>query len=117
MVVGHPRCPTGYEVEAGQSRSDGTGSKTRQQTGHDRRAQEKDAQEQEALRITGSYEGFYCPQSGRISFLRKNVQTNDTFQVFTGNLSMAGSKNFMGGVFAQESGAGLVGEYSFSAQK
>jgi len=59
MVVGHPRCPTGYEVEAGQSRSDGTGSKTRQQTGHDRRAQEKDAQEQEALRITGSYEIFY----------------------------------------------------------
>jgi transposase InsO family protein len=27
--------------------------------GHDRRAQEKDAQEQEALRITGSYEVFY----------------------------------------------------------
>ena len=62
MVVGHPRCPTGYEVEAGQSRSDGAGSKTRQQTGHDRRAQEKDAQEQEALRITGSYEIFYNRQ-------------------------------------------------------
>jgi len=30
--------------------------------GHDRRAQEKDAQEQEALRITGSYEIFYNRQ-------------------------------------------------------
>jgi hypothetical protein len=66
---------------------------------------------------SNNIEGFYCPLSGRISFLRKNVQTNDTFQVFTGNLSMAASTNYMGGTFLQESGAGLVGEYNFSAQK
>src|SRR5918911_187785 len=44
---------------------------------------------------SNNIEGFYCPLSGRISFLRKNVQTNDTFQVFTGNLSMAASTNYM----------------------
>jgi len=27
---------------------------------------------------TNNIEGFYCPLSGRVSFLRKNVQTNDT---------------------------------------
>lgn len=33
--------------------------------------------------------GFYCPSSGRISFLRNNSTTNVTFQVFVGDLSDA----------------------------
>ncbi|MCI0465742.1 MAG: hypothetical protein L0Y57_01860 [Beijerinckiaceae bacterium] len=59
--------------------------------------------------------GFYCPLSGRISFLRKNAGTNDTFQVYTGSLSSPGTAIRMGGVFANFSG--LLGEFNFSASK
>lgn len=65
---------------------------------------------------TNPIEGFYCPRTGRLSFLRKNRSTNDTFQVYSGNLSDTGKKLFMGGVFAQETGTQL-GEYNFSASK
>ena len=55
--------------------------------------------------------------SGRVSFLRKNVQTNDSFQAYVGNLSMAGTKNYMGGTFLQEDVSGNLGEYNFQASK
>src|SRR3954452_25148725 len=29
-------------------------------------------------------QGWYCPATGRFSFLRKNASTNDTFQVYAG---------------------------------
>jgi len=64
-----------------------------------------------------SIQGFYCPESGRITFLRKNVHTNDTFQVYSGNVSMSGDALRMGGIFAEENQANLLGEYNFSAQK
>jgi hypothetical protein len=66
---------------------------------------------------SNNIQGFYCPLSGRVSFLRKNVQTNDTFQTYVGNLSMAGAKNYMGGTFLQEDVSGNLGEYSFQASK
>jgi hypothetical protein len=64
--------------------------------------------------------GFYCPTTGRISFLRKIATTNDTFQVYTGNLSnvFAGSPLQMSGTFTVPTVAGgPLGEYPFSAAK
>jgi hypothetical protein len=61
-------------------------------------------------------QGFYCPGSGRISFQRKNVSTNDTFQTWTGNLSDPGAHLLIGGTFTQGV-APNVGEYGFYATK
>lgn len=78
------------------------------------------------LPITGSIyvmnriEGFYCPSSGRISFLRKTT-SNVSFQVWTGNLSQAvpGLPVYMSGILASEDFAlgGDVGEYNFFGTK
>jgi len=64
-----------------------------------------------------SIQGFYCPHSGRIQFLRKNLVTNDTFQVYTGNLSMVGQSLRIGGTFAEDDQIGALGEYNFWAVK
>jgi hypothetical protein len=56
--------------------------------------------------------GFYCPQSGRISFLRMDPTSKQTYQTWTGNLSYPGSTTYMAGAFAQEVG-GTPGEYDF----
>jgi hypothetical protein len=64
--------------------------------------------------------GFYCPASGRISFLRIIPSNNETFQVFIGNLSdkpNSGNKRLMGGTFFEETGPStLLGEYEWIAQ-
>jgi hypothetical protein len=60
-------------------------------------------------------EGFYCPCSGRISFLRKDPTNNDTFQTWTGNLSDPGLTIYMAGTFTSPSFN--RGEYDFFAQK
>jgi len=62
-------------------------------------------------------QGFYCPDSGRFSFLRQNAQNKETFQVYSGNLSIAGETVRMGGTFAEENQANALGEYNFQAQK
>jgi hypothetical protein len=77
------------------------------------------------VRITGTIyntnviEGFYCPSTGRISFLRKTTR-NVSFQVFTGNLSqrIPGRRLWIGGTFASEDYnlGGNLGEYSFLAK-
>src|SRR3954451_14005105 len=67
--------------------------------------------------VINNVQGFYCPLSGRVSFLRKNAQTNDTFQAYVGNLSITGNKNYMGGTFLQEDVSGNLGEYNFQASK
>jgi hypothetical protein len=67
-------------------------------------------------------EGFYCPPTGRISFLREDPRTRRTYQVFTGNLSVPGGASStggstgtcMGGVFSQEIPS-VLGEYDFFA--
>jgi hypothetical protein len=58
--------------------------------------------------------GFYCPQSGRIHFLRKN-SNGATIQDYTGNLSqvLAGSPLLMAGTWASDGGS--FGEYNWSA--
>lgn len=63
-------------------------------------------------------EGFYCRYSGRIVFARKNNASNDTTQVWSGNLSEANTVLRMAGTFAVvNSGGGSFGEYNFNASK
>lgn len=59
-------------------------------------------------------EGFYCPRTGRIVFLRKFAVSNDTFQVFVGNLASDAARDRMAGTFAALSGRA---EYSFHATR
>jgi hypothetical protein len=65
--------------------------------------------------IVNNVEGFYCPGSGRISFLRKDKITNDTFQNWTGNLSDPGANVVIGGTFTSPSFNS--GEYGFFTVK
>ncbi|MGH6848277.1 MAG: hypothetical protein ACREC0_12820 [Methylocella sp.] len=65
--------------------------------------------------VTANIEGFYCPFSGRISFVRKDTRTNDTYQTWTGNLSDPGTKLLIGGTFTSPSFN--AGEYGFYAVK
>ena len=65
-------------------------------------------------------EGFYCPFSGRIQFVRKLPANNDTLQVWTGNVSQDGAVDRMGGTFTSVStalGGGSLGEYNFQGSK
>jgi hypothetical protein len=62
--------------------------------------------------------GWYCPETGRISFLHKNAGNANTVRVFTGNLSdeIAGESSFIGGtVSVFDANFGDYGEYNFSA--
>jgi hypothetical protein len=59
--------------------------------------------------------GFYCPMSGRISFLRVTPSNGNVFQTWTGNLSDPGTRVLIGGTFVAF-GANN-GEYSFYATK
>src|ERR1700690_1212940 len=61
---------------------------------------------------TADVDGYYCNNSGRISFLREDPSSLETYQVFTGNLSYPGSPTYMSGVFDQEIGV-TPGEYDF----
>lgn len=73
-----------------------------------------------ATGANGPIIGFYCPSSGRITFLRNDPTTNETFQVFVGNLSdtpTAGNQRRMGGTFMEETGpTALLGEYEWFAE-
>jgi hypothetical protein len=71
-------------------------------------------------------EGFYCPGSGRISFLRYAGATLTPKQHWSGNLSqsVAGLPLRIGGLFAtfdhnniSGTSGGSLGEYNFSATK
>lgn len=62
-------------------------------------------------------QGFYCPFSGRITFLRKAAVNNDTFQVYSANLGQvfSGFPLRMSGTFSSMGAS--FGEYSFFASK
>jgi hypothetical protein len=62
-------------------------------------------------------QGFYCPATGRIGLLRKNVTNNDTFQSYSGNIGDTATTLRMTGVFAEFNLAGHLGEYNFSLTK
>jgi hypothetical protein len=65
---------------------------------------------------SNTIQGFYCFETGRIQFLRKNTTTNDTFQVYTGSLSIVGTNLYMAGTFAEDNQIPNLGEYNFFAE-
>jgi hypothetical protein len=73
---------------------------------------------------TDVIEGFYCPNSGRIVFMRYIDNTNAPRQFWSGNLSQVGATLRMGGVFASfvhnnvaGTVGGSLGEYNFQASR
>jgi hypothetical protein len=73
--------------------------------------------------FTSAMEGYYCPSSGTLQFLRYPTGGNVAFQVYDGSVSQAnppqGVKGIlMGGSFGQYSQSfGPLGQYSFSLTK
>ena len=63
-------------------------------------------------------QGFYCPGSGRIHFVRK-LSNNATIQAWTGQLSDTGTVLRMGGMYSSVDVfyGGNLGEYNFQARK
>jgi len=66
---------------------------------------------------TSNIQGFYCPATGRVGFVRKDVTTNATFQSYSGNVSITGTPLRMTGVFAELALVGALGEYNFAVTK
>jgi hypothetical protein len=63
---------------------------------------------------TTNLQGFYCPATGRIFFVRKFVSNNDTSQVCNGNLATDAALDRMSGTFAD---LNSKGEFGWSASK
>jgi len=64
--------------------------------------------------------GWYCPSTGRIHLVHRNLATNITVRVFTGNVSdeVIGQPLYMAGTMTVLISAfGDLGEYNFSAVK
>jgi hypothetical protein len=62
--------------------------------------------------------GFYCPSTGRIHFVHRNLDSGDAVRVFTGNVSdlVPGQPLYMAGTMTVLFSAfGDLGEYNFSA--
>jgi hypothetical protein len=62
--------------------------------------------------------GWYCPSTGRIHFVHRNLDSGDAVRVFTGNVSdnVAGQGLYMAGTMTVlNSVFGDLGEYNFSA--
>ena len=62
-------------------------------------------------------QGFYCPATGRVSFVRKDVKSNDTFQSYSANVSDVGPELRIAGTFAELNMANHLGEYNFAVEK
>jgi hypothetical protein len=63
-------------------------------------------------------EGFYCPTTGRIHFVRKNAATNDTIQSYLGNVGDDAAIDRMAGTFVVTSqGGGVLREFNFQASR
>ncbi len=66
-------------------------------------------------------QGFYCPTSGRISFVRvynQGIGNGGAAQYYQGNLSLTGSTLRIGGTQTTfDTAGGSLGEYNFSATK
>jgi hypothetical protein len=62
-------------------------------------------------------QGFYCPDTGRLTFARKDIHSNGTFQFYSANLADIGPELRMAGTFAEVSFIGHLGEYGFALEK
>jgi hypothetical protein len=64
--------------------------------------------------------GWYCPSTGRIHFVHKNLDNGDAVRIFTGNVSddVVGQTLYMAGTMTVLISAfGDLGEYNFSATR
>jgi hypothetical protein len=64
--------------------------------------------------------GWYCPSTGRIHFVHKNLDNGDAVRIFTGNVSddVLGQTLYMAGTMTVLISAfGDLGEYNFSATR
>ena len=67
--------------------------------------------------------GWYCPSTGRIHFLHKNLNNNTTVRVFTGTVSdvpadpLNTTWYMSGTMYVDDANFGDYGEYNFSATK
>jgi len=52
-----------------------------------------------------------------VSFVRKDVKTNDTFQSYSANVSDVGTELRLAGTFAELNMADHLGEYGFAVKK
>jgi hypothetical protein len=62
--------------------------------------------------------GWYCPDTGRIHFVHRNLTSGDAMRIFTGNVSddVIGQPLYMAGTMTVLAIAfGDLGEYNFSA--
>jgi hypothetical protein len=73
---------------------------------------------------TDAIEGFYCPGSGRITFVRYAGGTTSPKQFWSGNVSQTGATLRMGGTFVaivhnnvSGTAGGSLGEYNYQASK
>jgi hypothetical protein len=63
-------------------------------------------------------QGFYCPTTGRISFLRKDTKTNDSFQSYLGSLAEIGGRlDRMAGTFSEVNFVGHMREFNFNVER
>jgi hypothetical protein len=62
-------------------------------------------------------QGFYCPDTGRISFIRKDPNTNDTFQSYVASLSELGPVQRMAGTFSELNFVGHMREFNFAVDR
>jgi hypothetical protein len=72
--------------------------------------------------VVGNMQGYYCPYSGNVEFLRYPTNSTVAFQVYSANLAQnPPPKNLgllMAGTFGQYSQSyGPLGQYSFSLVK
>ena len=66
------------------------------------------------IQATTNLDGFYCPGTGRIFFVRKSQTTNDTTQAYSGNLASDAGIDRMAGTFAD---INSNGDFAWSASK
>lgn len=62
--------------------------------------------------------GWYCPSTGRIHFVHRNLGSGDAVRIFTGNVSdevLGQPLNMAGTMTVLFSAFGDLGEYNFSA--
>lgn len=63
-------------------------------------------------------QGFYCPDTGRISFIRKDTKNNDTFQTYLASISeVGGPLDRMAGTFSEVSFVGHMREFNFAVDR
>ncbi|HET6842228.1 MAG TPA: hypothetical protein VFK06_11175 [Candidatus Angelobacter sp.] len=62
-------------------------------------------------------QGFYCPATGHLTFVRKDINNNSTFQSYSGSLADIGPELRMAGTFGEVNFVGHLGDYGLFFEK